>query len=161
MDGHTLADYNVQKEAVLILKINYRRFYDVSVNPGEGIGEAFIAPSETILSAQDRANGNYDRSAGCFFYDREDAVCYALPSVCPFTAPEGLEFDGWYARHCASIGAEAFRDCAGLTQIRLPQDCQIDGTAFAGCGTVYVFAPANGSAETSCSAIANCVFVAE
>ena len=65
------------------------------------------------------------------------------------------------AHNCTSIGAEAFKGCTGLTQIRVHQNCQINASAFTGCGTVYVFAPAGGAAETSCADIDNCVFVAE
>ena len=60
-----------------------------------------------------------------------------------------------------AIGANAFKGCTNLTQIRLHKDCQIDPTAFDGCGTVYIFAPAGGDTQTSCAAIAGCVFVAE
>ena len=62
---------------------------------------------------------------------------------------------------CASIGAKAFRDCANLKQIRLPQNCAIDATAFEGCGTVCVFAPAGGTTETGCNAIAGLIFIPE
>ena len=65
------------------------------------------------------------------------------------------------AHSCTSIGAGAFKDCAGLTQIRVHRDCRIDSTAFDGCGPVYVFALAGGAAETDCGAIENGVFVAE
>ena len=33
--------------------------------------------------------------------------------------------------------------------------------AFDGCGTVYVYAPSSGGAETTCADIDNCVFVEE
>ena len=62
---------------------------------------------------------------------------------------------------CAAIGVNAFKDCKALTQIRLPKECAIDPTAFEGCGTVTVFAPAGGSTETDCKAIENCEFIAE
>lgn len=62
---------------------------------------------------------------------------------------------------CISIGAHAFKDCANLTQIRLPANCEIDVSAFTGCGTVYVYAPAGGTTEEACAAIPNCVFTAE
>ena len=65
------------------------------------------------------------------------------------------------AGSCTSIGAEAFKGCTGLMQVRVHKDCRIDDTAFTGCGTVYVFAPAGGAAETSCADIDNCVFVEE
>ena len=65
------------------------------------------------------------------------------------------------AHSVTAIGAEAFRGCTSLTQILLHRDCQIDPTAFAGCGTVYVFAPAGGDTQASCAPIANCVFMAE
>ena len=64
------------------------------------------------------------------------------------------------AGHCTEIGKNAFKDCVNLTQIRLPAGCDIDPAAFSGCGTVYVFAPAGGTTETGCAAVANCVFVA-
>ena len=66
------------------------------------------------------------------------------------------------AHSCDAIGPEAFRDCAGLTQILLPVDCLIDPTAFSGCnGPVFVFAPAGGDTEASCAAILLCVFIGE
>lgn len=66
------------------------------------------------------------------------------------------------AARVAFIGANVFRDCAKLMKIRLPKDCTIDATAFQGCGTVYVFAPAGGTTEAFCQRTDNsCVFVAE
>ena len=62
---------------------------------------------------------------------------------------------------CESIGDYAFRDCAGLTCIRIPADCTLGTDVFAGCGTVYVFAPADSAAEAYCRSHGNCVFVAE
>ena len=83
-----------------------------------------------------------------------------------FTLPAGLgtleagAFEGAElaavvdASGCRSIGPEAFKDCAGLTQILLPADCLIDSTAFDGCGgPVFVFAPAGGDTEASCALI--------
>ncbi len=59
------------------------------------------------------------------------------------------------------IGAEAFKSCTALTQIRLPQDCAIHDSAFTGCGTVYVFAPAGGTTEAWCHNRTGVVFVEE
>ncbi|MCR5843721.1 MAG: leucine-rich repeat domain-containing protein [Oscillospiraceae bacterium] len=61
---------------------------------------------------------------------------------------------------CESIGANAFKDCANLTQIHIPAGCAIGDGAFFGCGTVYIFAPAGSPAESFCAAPANanCVF---
>ena len=64
------------------------------------------------------------------------------------------------AGNCTSIGAYAFRGCTGLTQIRLDGECDIDATAFSGCGTVYVFAPKGGSTEDYCNDYNNLIFVA-
>ena len=36
---------------------------------------------------------------------------------------------------CEEIGAYAFKDCTSLLRIRLPQNCDIDGSAFDGCRT--------------------------
>jgi hypothetical protein len=63
------------------------------------------------------------------------------------------------AKYCTAIGAEAFKNCEGLQQIRLPENCTIDGNAFDGCGTVYVFAYSGGTTETWCQGKANIVFV--
>lgn len=50
---------------------------------------------------------------------------------------------------CTAIGANAFKDCTGLTQIRLPKNCTIDGTAFSGCTSlIAIYAPAGGTTET-------------
>ena len=60
------------------------------------------------------------------------------------------------AGHCTVIGENAFRDCANLTQIRLPQDCQIDPDAFD--HEVQVFAPSGGTTEQCCNEQDNLVF---
>lgn len=87
---------------------------------------------------------------------------FTLPAA--LTAIEESAFEGLPAmkvvdaKHCASIGKWAFRDCAGLRQIRLPKDCAIDASAFEGCGTVTVFAPAGGATEACCRDIPNASF---
>ena len=92
-------------------------------------------------------------------------AAFTLPAA--LTAIEAGAFEGDVsitvvdAHNCTSIGAGAFQGCAGLTQIRVSQDCQIDDTAFTGCGTVYVFAPAGGAAETWCSMQSDVVFLEE
>ena len=62
---------------------------------------------------------------------------------------------------CVFIGAGAFTNCYNLSRIRLPQNCHIDPSAFSGCGTVYVYAPAGGVTESSCRNGGSCVFVEE
>ena len=53
---------------------------------------------------------------------------------------------------CTAVGANAFKDCTGLTQIRLPKDCTIGDGAFDGCtGLIAVYAPAGGTTETWCT----------
>ena len=53
------------------------------------------------------------------------------------------------ASACAFIGAYAFRDCTGLTQILLPKDCAISGSAFDGCtALIALYAPAGGTTQT-------------
>ena len=63
------------------------------------------------------------------------------------------------AKYCTAIGAGAFKNCQGLQQICLPENCAIDATAFEGCGTVYVFAYSGGTTETWCQGKDNIVFV--
>ena len=60
---------------------------------------------------------------------------------------------------CTAIGAGAFKDCAKLTQIRLPKNCEIGDGVFDGCGKVYVFAPAGGTTESWCQGKDNIVFI--
>ena len=63
---------------------------------------------------------------------------------------------------CESIGANAFKDCANLTQIRIPASvATIDETAFDGCTDVLVFGTSPSAAETFCSTHLNCTFIAE
>ena len=53
---------------------------------------------------------------------------------------------------CAKIDAYAFGDCTNLKRIRLPQDCEIDDTAFAGCEALrMVFAPGGGTTAAWCA----------
>ena len=61
--------------------------------------------------------------------------------------------------NCTAIGAGAFKNCANLTQIRLPRDCAINDTAFDGCGTVCVFAAVGGTTESWCQGKDNIIFV--
>ena len=62
---------------------------------------------------------------------------------------------------CTSIGANAFRNCTGLTQIRLPKNCAISDTAFTGfTSLIAVYAPAGGTTDAWC-AQANIPFVGE
>lgn len=60
---------------------------------------------------------------------------------------------------CAEIGAEAFKNCKTLTQIRLPKNCSISDTAFTGCEKVQVFAPGGGSTQNWCQNKTNIEFV--
>ena len=63
------------------------------------------------------------------------------------------------ARSCTAIGAEAFKGCTALKQIKLTQNCTIDDSAFEGCVTVYVFAHSGGTTENWCQGKDNIVFV--
>lgn len=62
------------------------------------------------------------------------------------------------AQTCTSIRKWAFKD-SGVTQIKLPMDCDIDEDAFSGCGTVYVYAPVGGMTQTFCDQASNLIFV--
>ncbi|MBR6029754.1 MAG: InlB B-repeat-containing protein [Clostridia bacterium] len=62
---------------------------------------------------------------------------------------------------CRSIGDHAFRSCPNLTQIKIPQNCQLGTGVFDGCGLVYVYGYTGSDAEAYCSDPAhdNCRFV--
>ncbi len=72
---------------------------------------------------------------------------------------EGAAMKSVDARFCTAIGAGAFKNCQGLQQICLPDNCAIDDSAFEGCGTVYVFAYSGGTTETWCRDKDDIVFV--
>ena len=109
--------------------------------------------------------------------DRYGTVAFTLPAPAfgpaAFTLPAALTtieesaFEGNIAltvveagEGVTAIGADAFKGCANLTQIKLPANCAIDPAAFTGCGTVYVFAPSGGTTEAFCqNPNVDCVFV--
>lgn len=68
--------------------------YTVTVQPGEGTGSVFTVDSATVISREEMMSGSYDQTKGCFYLDA-GTVYYRFPTQCPFTAPEGQEFDCW------------------------------------------------------------------
>ncbi len=127
-----------------------------------GTGEAVVMdPTEEIIISGDTMITAVWQEALPDFGDPD----FTMPSA--LTTIEESAFEGnpmmtiVDASNCTAIGINAFKGCTNLTQIRLPADCQIDPTAFSGCGTVYVFAPAGDSTETFCNQETNdCIFVA-
>ena len=107
--------------------------------------------------------------------DRYSPVTFILPAPAfgtpDFTLPAAIQaieanaFEGIAASivdvptGCASIGDYAFKDCKSLTQIRIPEDCQLGRDVFDGCTLVYIFGTAGSSAETYCRDHDHCVFV--
>ena len=52
------------------------------------------------------------------------------------------------ASHCMTLGAQAFKGCAGLTKIRLAGTCLIDEHAFDGCTSLYaIYGPAGSETQ--------------
>ena len=88
---------------------------------------------------------------------------FVLPADLEIIAANAFEGDTSIsavdAGGCIFIGAKAFKDCMNLSRIRLPQNCRIAPSAFSGCDTVYVYAPAGGVTESSCRSGGPCVFV--
>ncbi len=88
-----------------------------------------------------------------------------LPAA--LTAIEDGAFEGiaaasvWIPDSCGSIGSGAFAACPNLRQVRVPADCSIDPSAFAGCGPVTLFGPAGGTAEQFCNDHEGFTFEAE
>ena len=69
----------------------------------------------------------------------EESAFEGNPAMCVVYVPDS----------CTAIGANAFKSCTGLTQIRLPKNCAIDDTAFSGCTSlIAVYAPAGGTTES-------------
>ena len=96
------------------------------------------------------------------FHDPAEFILPAAAKAIGEGAFEGnLSINVMDARNCTSIGADAFKGCTGLFQLRLPQNCAIDSTAFDGCQNVYIFAPAGGTTEAFCTNSNTCIFIAE
>ncbi len=136
----------------------------------------------TAASPVTLTGGLIGRNLSCFFSDagyalgiRNDRACLiSLADFSPdFTLPAGLTgveaeaFEGAamtavdIPADCLSIGDHAFRNCTGLTQIRIPAGCVLGEDVFDGCPLVYVRGTADSPAETWCLGHDNCVFVAE
>ena len=60
---------------------------------------------------------------------------------------------------CTSIGDHAFRNCPNLTQIRIPENCELIQDVFDGCELVYVFGTYRSDAKSYCQNHTNCIFV--
>ncbi len=61
---------------------------------------------------------------------------------------------------CRFIEVRAFRDCAELIRIRIPDSVEsIDPTAFDGCARVYVIGRADSEAERFCAGKNHCIFI--
>ncbi len=81
---------------------------------------------------------------------------FVLPPFLSEIGEEAFAEDMWLtvvdAGGCAQVDACAFRDCANLKRIRLPQNCEIDDTAFTGCEALrMVFAPSGGTTAAWCA----------
>jgi hypothetical protein len=119
--------------------VPYRISFDAERNTAYLV---FTMPAEDVHAAVKSRAAGFDNAA------------FTLPAA--IKTIEESAFEGNPAMHvvyvpdtCTAIGANAFKDCTGLTQIRLPKNCTIDGTAFSGCtGLIAIYAPAGGTTET-------------
>ena len=146
----------------------------LTVEPDAGyeLDTLTVKQGETVVETAAGENGTYtftlpagDVTVSATFkeisYGEPD---FTLPAM--LTGIEEAAFEGaamtvvYIPDGCTSIGASAFKDCADLVQIRLPKDCVIDDTAFAGCEGLEIFAPAGGTTEDWC-AVNNIRFFAE
>ena len=96
--------------------------YTVTVEPGDGTGEAFTVDSTTVISHADMLAGNYDETKGCFYLDTDGKVYYMLPSQCSFTAPEGKEFDCWQLDSGSTYSGGASLEADNFTITALYKD---------------------------------------
>lgn len=62
---------------------------------------------------------------------------------------------------CTQIGARAFKDCLSLTQIRIPENCEIGEDVFENCVFVTIFGKVGSPADTYCKSHDNCALVEE
>ena len=139
------------------------------LNPGDYVISGTTAATETGMYAVSvTGRDNYTGTATAYWRIGQITLGnpdFAMPAA--LTTIEAEAFEGVAmtvvdAHSVTAIGENAFRNCGGLRRIRLPKNCAIDETAFAGCGTIYVFAPAGGTTQAFCQSPDNsCMFVAE
>ena len=96
--------------------------YTVTVEPGDGTGDAFTVDSTTIISREDMLAGNYDETKGCFYLDTDGKVYYILPRQCPFTAPGGKEFDCWQLDSGSTFSGGSSLEASNFTITALYKD---------------------------------------
>lgn len=176
--GTPTADYTVSGVKAYATGLVYGELFyagqgesvTLTVTPAEG----YVLSSLTVTQGETEVtvtNNSFTMPAG-------DVTVTAtfIPSFGPanFTLPAAIRtieesaFEGntaigivYVPDTCTGIGANAFKNCAGLTQIRLPQNCVIDDTAFDGCtDLIAVFAPAGGTTAAWCAGH-NITFAAE
>ena len=167
----------VSKESTATLKITYSGKGSIDIPVEDSAYSSAIS-----YNAYCGSGGMRITESGSTFNTNDDSVVrlftnngtspvYGTPD---FTMPASLKtigasaFEGldmhivYVPDGCPSIGARAFRGCAGLTQIRLPKNCTISSSAFDACSTpIQVFAPAGGTTESWCASQSDIIFIAE
>ena len=137
---------------------------DIAYNAWCGSGGMRITESASTT------NTNRDSVVRLFTNDGASTVFgtpdFTLPASLKAIGPNAFEGLGMHIVYvpdgCTAIGAQAFRACTELSQIRLPKDCRIDDSVFDACTLpLQVFAPAGGTTETWCSGRSDVLFIAE
>ena len=104
------------------------------------VGDPFTPTAHTTLYAQWKAKVTFGTAS------------FKLPTGTRTIGESAFEGDEMItsvdAHTCTSIGANAFKNCTGLTKIRLPKDCTIADSAFDDTALQTIFAPAGGTTET-------------
>lgn len=94
-----------------------------------------------------------------------EAADFNLPDGAKWIAREAFQGNAMNAVYipdcCDSIDDYAFRNCADLTRIRIPENCLLGRDVFDGCTAVTVYGAAGSPAEIYCNTHDNCTFLVE
>ena len=136
---------------------------DVGESPDEGYMANGSWDTEPPLETPVTQNATYTYT----YYPSFGTADFTLPASTHTI--EDQAFEGVAATvveipaNCTRIGDRAFKNCAQLTMIRIPADCELGTDVFDGCTKVYIFGTAGSPAEDYCNDPdhSNCEFVAE
>ena len=162
LDGTWTVDTMIDMCDRVIVDLNGDETYDLKVIPqDEGPmlvsplgGMTLLAPSYTKdISGEHGMIGTvvFNFTPPAFDSGTSDSLL-VLPADLDTVEESAFEGDTVIkavdASHCMTLGAQAFKGCAGLTKIRLSGSCLIDGHAFDGCTSLYaIYGPAGSETQ--------------
>ena len=141
------------------IRVKYNRLYLDIESGGANWGSGIQLNSKRDVAAQGWVFIPYNPAPD---FNDPDFILPSALTIIDESAFEGITATVVYVPDtCTNIGKWAFRNCIGLTQIRIPENCAIGTDAFAGCNYVVIFGAKGSPAETYANSHTNCAFAEE